>query len=642
MLFATFDSNPSMIQSLLLSHGIIGWVTRGVHLGSWRNWFAVDVDDVFYGDDRWDVDANTTPDPSPNPIRMTPDDVAYAVDWQAANDLRFTLMFNGFASDEAVAENGSDPLTDALIADRSSFRWVNHTYEALDLDAASAPVIRGEIENNLAFAAAHGIALDPHELVTDSHSGLANPEMPAALSQTGVTRIGADASRTFDQTQIGPALTVPRYPSNVYYNTGTQAEALDEYNYLYFEACVPSPVTTCFTQPATWQQYVDSEASIMLRHVLSNDPRPHYVHQSNLAEDRTLYDVLDEVLTRYRSYFTVPLDQPTLSESGDALDRQRRWDAALATGQVSAYELDGHVHLQSTAAVSVPTTGIATPTDEPYGGERSGWVSLGGGSAVYPAIATAANTAPVAQAGSVTTDRDVPAAASLVATDADGDSLTYAIVAAPAHGVLSGAGASLTYTPNAGFVGSDQFTFRASDGALDSNLATVSITVQNPARPSITSFSPVSGRPGTRVTITGLRFTGMSSVTFGGVPAIFNVPRGGTRIAATVPAGATTGPIAVTTSAGTGASATSFVVLPPLPTITGFSPSGGPVGTLVTISGSGFIGATSVQFQGRSAPFTVVDVGTITATVPTQARTGRITVVTPAGTARSPTSFVVG
>jgi Big-like domain-containing protein len=67
----------------------------------------------------------------------------------------------------------------------------------------------------------------------------------------------------------------------------------------------------------------------------------------------------------------------------------------------------------------------------------------------------------------------------LHATDADaGDSLTYSIVGGPAHGTLSGSGASRTYTPAAGYSGPDSFTFKANDGQVDSNTATVSITVK--------------------------------------------------------------------------------------------------------------------------------------------------------------------
>jgi Bacterial Ig domain len=55
-------------------------------------------------------------------------------------------------------------------------------------------------------------------------------------------------------------------------------------------------------------------------------------------------------------------------------------------------------------------------------------------------------------------------------------------VTPPAHGTITGGtGASRTYTPNTNYVGPDSFTFKANDGTVDSNTATVSITVQDPA-----------------------------------------------------------------------------------------------------------------------------------------------------------------
>ncbi|HZR84025.1 MAG TPA: PQQ-binding-like beta-propeller repeat protein [Candidatus Binatia bacterium] len=78
------------------------------------------------------------------------------------------------------------------------------------------------------------------------------------------------------------------------------------------------------------------------------------------------------------------------------------------------------------------------------------------------------------------------------------------------------------------------------------------------------------------------------------------------------------------------------------PKITGFSPTGGPVGTLVTIAGSGFIGTTRVRFNGVSAQFTVDTAKRILATVPLGATTGKIDVKKPLGTATSADDFVVG
>lgn len=85
---------------------------------------------------------------------------------------------------------------------------------------------------------------------------------------------------------------------------------------------------------------------------------------------------------------------------------------------------------------------------------------------------------PVAQDQSVTTDEDVAADITLVATDDDNDELTFSVVEGPANGTLSGTAPALTYTPDDNYSGSDSFTFKANDGSADSNLATVSITVK--------------------------------------------------------------------------------------------------------------------------------------------------------------------
>ena len=77
--------------------------------------------------------------------------------------------------------------------------------------------------------------------------------------------------------------------------------------------------------------------------------------------------------------------------------------------------------------------------------------------------------------------------------DAEGDAITAVLVAGPAHGslVLNGDG-SFSYTPDADWTGTDSFTYRADDGALQSNVATVTIVVD-----------PVSDAPtGTDTTVT--------------------------------------------------------------------------------------------------------------------------------------------
>jgi hypothetical protein len=77
------------------------------------------------------------------------------------------------------------------------------------------------------------------------------------------------------------------------------------------------------------------------------------------------------------------------------------------------------------------------------------------------------------------------------------------------------------------------------------------------------------------------------------------------------------------------------------PTITSFSPTAGPVGTTVTITGTNLTGATSVKFNGVSATITSNTATQIVTKVPTGATTGPITVTTDNGTATSSTNFTV-
>src|SRR2546426_4135575 len=164
-------------------------------------------------------------------------------------------------------------------------------------------------------------------------------------------------------------------------------------------------------------------------------------------------------------------------------------------------------------------------------------------------------------------------------------------------------------------------------------------TAGAPPAPTLTGFTPGSGPVGSSATLNGTNFTGATAVTFNGVSGSFTVSSD-TAIQATVPAGATTGPLSVTTPGGTATNTTNFTVVP-APTITSFTPTSGPVGTNVTISGTNFTGATAVRFNGVSATFTVNSATAIQATVPAGATTGSISVTTPGGTATSASVFTL-
>jgi hypothetical protein len=159
--------------------------------------------------------------------------------------------------------------------------------------------------------------------------------------------------------------------------------------------------------------------------------------------------------------------------------------------------------------------------------------------------------------------------------------------------------------------------------------------------PSVTAVSPTSGSTagGTVVTITGSGFTGATAVSFGTVAASFTVYTDGSIVATAPAQAAGTVDITVTTPSGTSStgSADHFTYsAAAAPVVKGILPTSGTTagGTVVTISGSGFTGATAVQFGSTAATsYTILSDTAITAIAPAEAAgTVDITVTTPGGT----------
>ncbi|MFF1284644.1 hypothetical protein [Streptomyces sp. NPDC058299] len=458
-LVVTFVYNQYQQQFRLLSRGIVEWMTGGVHPGASRNYFAVHVDDVFAADDRWDTRLNCTPGDvdctggagTPSPVRMTPADVDHATAWQNSHHFTFDLVYNGAGSADQRADNdGVDQLADKLITDRNQFRWVNHTYThaflgceqnvtvvpwtcTTNADGSTKWVSRTTIDNEIAtnrvWGQVAGLPLDNTELVTGEHSGLRilpqqpadNPGLALGLADNNVTWLASDNSRDPQQRQVGPATTVARYPMNVFYNAGRTAEQVDEYNWLYTGRaqggsgiCEDNPATTtCLSAPLdTGTGYTDYivplETRIALGHVLSNDPKPHFIHQSNLAEDRIAYPVLDGVLDGYDALFAdnTPVVNLRMKDIGVELQRRAAWKTAVQAGQVTAYRIGDTVTVQGPNGTAVPatlpagTTRGTTAFGTAYAGAVSGWSASAGSALTFtlPSSATATATAPAATA----------------------------------------------------------------------------------------------------------------------------------------------------------------------------------------------------------------------------------------------------
>lgn len=97
------------------------------------------------------------------------------------------------------------------------------------------------------------------------------------------------------------------------------------------------------------------------------------------------------------------------------------------------------------------------------------------------------NDPPIADDQSVTTDIGVTVNITVTGSDPEDDPITFALAAGPSSGQLIGTLPDVSYKPQPGFSGTDSFTFTTNDGNSDSNIATVTITVNS------TTSSPSAG-----------------------------------------------------------------------------------------------------------------------------------------------------
>ena len=201
-----------------------------------------------------------------------------------------------------------------------------------------------------------------------------NPYFAPALAAVGITAVGDDASKAYPNpanTEFGigasysgatypagstfllpgtSAQVVPRHPVNIYYNADTDAQELDEYQTLYPAGSFACP-TTC-----NFRDVITQVVSGLFSTTMGNDPRPSYVHQTNIigtppagseespdllppatytppatcaAEapcttgDGTVYQALDPFLYEYNEYFNSTAPDRAADRAGDR-ERARR------------------------------------------------------------------------------------------------------------------------------------------------------------------------------------------------------------------------------------------------------------------------------------------------------------------------------
>ncbi|MEA3411262.1 MAG: Ig-like domain-containing protein [Pseudomonadota bacterium] len=217
-------------------------------------------------------------------------------------------------------------------------------------------------------------------------------------------------------------------------------------------------------------------------------PEPEYV-----GPDQIRYQVADDAGATASANVNITVRQvndPPVAKVGSFMTDE---DTPL-NGNLSAFDADGDPLTYS--IVNGPSKGVATITDDSSGAFRYVPTSdtngadsftfrvsdgvLTSNTATVSISITAVNDAPVAEDLSVDTQENQTATGTLKGSDVEGDALSYRIVSNGSKGnaiVTNSATGAFSYTPNTGVSGIDSFTYRVNDGAADSNVATVTVSI---------------------------------------------------------------------------------------------------------------------------------------------------------------------
>ena len=312
----------------------------------------------------------------------------------------------------------------AVVPANTSTDFANPTGNSTTDTAGGGAAVKTFTDQGAAGTAAP--AGEPQTVGTAVETGYEqNPNLDAAFAATadgGIKYFGSDASKPYPspadaafatgahsgaQTPAGTVFSdasgtaIPRYPTNVYYNVSTNAQEVDEYQTLYdLPTCVPvSGITTCNAAgtPFTIAQILASVDQNMFQHMMGNDPRPHYFHQTNLMTSPTsgvngdgdglYYETMNPLLAEYNQYFAAnaPIEQPTMAEIAAVLAQQSAWAAGQphVSGSITGNVVS--VTNGTGAALYVPLSG--TNVGSPYAGGQSGWTLAPAGTSTYTALA---------------------------------------------------------------------------------------------------------------------------------------------------------------------------------------------------------------------------------------------------------------
>ena len=421
VLLSTIQQAPWLAHSFLLGYEFLNYATRGVFLGARRVYLSAHVDDLFLADEVWNPSTNSNFPESEFNYRMDENDVIQAVSAQdlfraqhpLAQNLTLEFAFNG----GGIADIETDSLAQAFIQNKNQFSYINHGLEAIQMDRlcedpdapslATCPQTQyldafQEISQNMEVWAQLGL---PNQTegqtvyLSDSHSGFEdrrgsleradhipypwglNDMFISAAFDNGIRWVATDTSRPnqniIQRIDAFPEVgMLPRFPTQIYYNTTTPLENTSEYNYIFNGRHIedgrdPCNIPGAICTPRTYEEILASEAEVTFNHMMNYQPFPHYFHQTNLAYSQDikhgslLFDWLYSVIEYYEERLILPVMTPTFVEvAAFAAQRLERQEAEISA--VMDLSTDT-VRVTSNRPATIYMTGIAG--GQLYGGQ---------------------------------------------------------------------------------------------------------------------------------------------------------------------------------------------------------------------------------------------------------------------------------
>lgn len=392
ILSLTFDSNPFLTHSVVLSYGLVNWLTRGLFLGERHVYISPQIDDLFIDDSDWtpSTPCGTVVDNTGVMYRINSNDLQSVLAWQnsqrakpVTQNLTLTMAFNG--SGTVPGTYIPDTLTPAVGSNQGQFYWVNHTYNHTNLDSVDYATAASEITlNNQVATSMHFTHFNKSNMVTPDISGLTNPNFLQAAADNGIRYLVSDTSKpgysnpspnTGIYNPLQPQiLMIPRHPNNLFFNVSTPGGWVAEYNCIYHNF---------WGRDLSYNEILDLESQVLLSYMLKGELDPWMFHQPNMrAYDGVhtlLSDLLGLTLQKYQQYYNLPVVSPTMDQLGLTMAQRMQYNLAGVTASVTAGLT---ITITAQKAARVPVTGLFTLGAETYGGQHISYINVAAGQSV--------------------------------------------------------------------------------------------------------------------------------------------------------------------------------------------------------------------------------------------------------------------